>query len=144
LYKYGLTPQKYEKIAIQIDTFDQGATYDTEVFILNKFEFFKQIQVTPQSVLLAQKLWTITQRPRLKGRDFFDCMFLLQKTKPDMQFLEAKFGSTNIEVIVSEIISGLQDTDWGEVIEDVRPFLIKPEDARSISLFPQFLRQQLL
>ena len=141
LYQYGISPQKSEKILIQVDTFDQGTDYESDIFILDKFDFFSQIKVTPKAVILAQKLWTITQRPRLKGRDFFDIMFLFQNTQPDLTFLQAKFGKLEISEIVGRILNELNDTDYMKLAEDVRPFLLKSSDADKILLFPDFLKQ---
>ncbi|MBU0978375.1 MAG: nucleotidyl transferase AbiEii/AbiGii toxin family protein [Patescibacteria group bacterium] len=143
LYQQGLTPQKYEKILIQVDTFDQGEAYESKLFILDKFEFFKQIKVTPKPVILSQKLWTITQRPRFKGRDFFDIMFLLQSTQPDETFLKTKFNQKEITNIVNEILSHLKSVNWKNIVEDIKPFLHNPDDADKIHLFPDFLKQKL-
>jgi len=144
LYQQGITPQKFEKILIQVDTFDQGVEYAPELFILDKFEFFRQVRVTPKSVILSQKLWTITQRPSLKGRDFFDIMFLLQSTQPDVAFLQAKFGPKSTPVIVEEILDDLSNVEWDEVSGDVRPFLFNPADADRLRLFSDFLIQKLV
>jgi len=143
LYQKGLTPQKFEKILIQVDTFDQGESYKSELFILDKFEFFKQIKVTPKSIILSQKLWTITQRPRFKGRDFFDIMFLLQSTQPDEIFLKTKFGQKELPNIIDEILDHLKNVNWENLVEDVKPFLFDPEQAEKINLFPEFLKQKL-
>lgn len=143
LYQQGLTPQKFEKVLVQVDTFDQGEKYEPELFILDKFEFFKQIKITPKSVILAQKLWTITHRPRFKGRDFFDILFLLQSTQPDMHFLQAKFGKKPLASIVDEILVHLQTVSWKSIAQDVQPFLFNPDDAKRILLFTEFLKQKL-
>jgi len=143
LYKHGISPQKSEKILIQVDTFDQEVPYESDIFILDKFEFFTQIKVTPKGVILAQKLWTITQRPRLKGRDFFDIMFLLQNTQPNLAFLHAKFGKKNLFELREEILEKLHDADYAQLADDVRPFLLNSADADRITLFPDFLRQKL-
>jgi len=144
LFANKLSSQKYEKILIKIDSFDQEVEYKTDLFILDKFEFFTQIKVTPKSVILSQKLWTITQRNRLKGRDFFDIMFLLQTTKPDLAFLQAKFGKKSLEEIVRQIISLLNDVDWKLLVNDVKPFLLNPKQTKKIEYFLQFLEQELL
>lgn len=143
LFTHGLSPLEEEKILIQVDSFDQGIVYHPEVFVLNKFEFFDQILVTPKSVILSQKLWTITQRKRFKGRDFFDIMFLLQHTQPDLDFLEAKFSSRDLEVVKSLIFEHLKKANFDELAVDVKPFLHTPQDSEKIKLFEQFLDQQL-
>jgi len=144
LYKHGISPQKSEKILIQVDTFDQGVEYQSDIFILDKFEFFTQIKVTPKDVILSQKLWTITQRPRLKGRDFFDIMFLLQTTQPNLSFLQAKFGKKDFAVLSEEILEKLHTPDYAQLADDVRPFLLNSTDADRLALFPDFLRQKWL
>lgn len=144
LYKYKISPQKREKILIQLDTFDQKFIYKPEIFILNKFEFFNQIRTTPKSIILSQKLWTLTQRPRLKGRDFFDIMFLLQNTQPDMGFLEEKFGQKDLSKIVNEIQKRIDDVNYNQLIKDIQKFVINPQDANRIKFFPSFLKQELV
>lgn len=141
LYKEGLSPLKGEKILIQLDTFDQGVEYKTKIFILDKFDLFDQIIVTPKEIILSQKLWTITKRRRLKGRDFYDIMSLLQNTKPDKDFLGRKFGITDLDTIKRNILEVVSGVDWDEVVDDVSPFLHKIEDAEKIRLFPSFLSQ---
>jgi len=143
LYKHGISPQKREKILIQLDTFDQGVEYESEIFILNKFEFFNPIRTTSKKVILSQKLWTITQRPRFKGRDFFDIMFLLQTTKPDLKFLQTKFGNKNLNLILDEILGEIKDANYDQLVNDVQKFVLNPTDAEKIKMFPQFLRQEL-
>lgn len=143
LFQQGLTPQKFEKILIQVDTFDQGYNYESKIFILDKFEFFKQIKVTPKSVILAQKLWTITKRPRYKGRDFYDIMFLLQSTQPDLNFLQDKFGQKSLSTITDEVLKKITDANWKKIIRDVQPFLFNPEEANKLELFPKFLKQKI-
>lgn len=144
LYQQGLSPQKSEKILIQVDTFDQKVDYKSDIFILDKFDFFNQIKATPKEVILAQKLWTITQRARLKGRDFFDIMFLLQNTTADSTFLQAKFGTNQISQVVTKVLDELSDANYTKIADDVRPFLLQPSDADKIKLFPDFLRQVTL
>ncbi len=143
LFKHGITLQKTEKILIQVDTFNQGVEYDSDIFILDKFEFFTQIQATPKAVILSQKMWTITQRKRFKGRDFFDIMFLLQNTRPNLEFLQAKFGKHALTKIVDQILEQLVKVDYSVLADDVRPFLSNPVDAERIKLFPEFLKQKL-
>lgn len=142
LYKEGVSPYKEEKILIQVDTFDQQVNYKSDAFILNKFDFFKQILVTPREVILSQKLWTITQRKQAKGRDFFDVMYLLQNTKPDIHFLKEKFASTDLREIGERISDRLKTVDMDLLIKDLKPFLQKEQDAERIRLFEEFLKQE--
>jgi predicted nucleotidyltransferase component of viral defense system len=141
LFEHGLSPLESEKILIQLDTFDQDVEYESETFILDKFDIFDQIMVTPKKTILSQKLWTITQRKRAKGRDFYDIMFLLQSTKPDAKFLEEKFRTDDLKEVKAEILEHVENLDFESLVEDVQPFLHKKSDAERIKLFPDFLRQ---
>lgn len=141
LFEQGLSPFEEEKIIIQLDTFDQEVNYESGLFIIDKFDIFKQIRVTPKSVILSQKLWTITQRKRFKGRDFYDAMFLMQSTKPDIEFLNKKFGTDNMQEIKNIVLSHTKDVNWNILITDLEPFMTKKEDAGKIRLFNDFLKQ---
>ena len=141
LFENKLSDIKSEKIDIQIDTFDQGYEFESELYLLNKFNVFKQIKITPKSIILSQKFWTITQRSRAKGRDFYDIIFLLQNTKPDMGFLNSKFGTSNLEEIKTKILDGIKDVDLESAVKDVQPFLIDIEDGKKIKLFREYLEQ---
>ncbi len=139
LFENELSDIKTEKIDIQIDTFDQG--YESELYLLNKFNVFKQIRVTPKSIILSQKLWTITQRSRAKGRDYYDIIFLLQNTKPDIEFLNLKFETSNWEQARKKILEGIKDVDLNSMVKDVQPFLINVEEGEKIKLFRDYLKQ---
>lgn len=141
LFEQKLSKMREEKSLIQLDTFDQGVEYKPDLFVLNKFDVLKQILVAPKEIILAQKLWTITQRKRFKGRDFYDAIFLLKNTKPDMGFLKVKFGSDNEIEIKKIILDKLKEADWDEIARDVEKFLINKEDVEKIKLFPMVLGQ---
>lgn len=130
-----------EKILIRVDTFDQKVSYQTESFVLNKFDITKPITVTPKSVILAQKLWTITNRARAKGRDFYDIIFLLQNTKPDKGFLEEKFGSGDMGGIQKKILDYLETLDFELLANDVRPFVMLDSDLDKIRHFRMIFEQ---
>lgn len=141
LFENKLSDIKTEKIDIQIDTFDQGYEYKPELYLLNKFNVFKQIRITPKEIILSQKLWTITQRSRAKGRDFYDIIFLLQNTKPDMGFLNLKFGTSNWNEAREKILKGIEDIDLDSMVKDVQPFLIDIKEGEKIRHFRDYLKQ---
>jgi len=141
LFENRLSDIKTEKIDIQIDTFDQGYKYESELYLLNKFNVFKQIRITPKEVILSQKLWTITQRSRAKGRDYYDILFLLQNTKPDMEFLNLKFGTSNWDEAKEKILDGIKDVYLEGMVKDVQPFLIDIKDSEKIKQFKDYLKQ---
>src|SRR4030066_340538 len=76
LYEQGLSPHQQEKILVQLDTVAQGYTYPPEIKILNKFDVFTEMRVTPLNILLSQKIFTAVNRKRPRGRDFYIIKFL--------------------------------------------------------------------
>jgi len=141
LYKQGLSPHQQEKILIQLDTIAQGYTYTPEVKILNKFDVFTEIRVTPLNVLLSQKIYTAINRKRPKGRDFYDITFLLSKTKPDFGFINQKMGVTTPESLREELLLRIEAFDFDALADDVAPFLIAKEQVKRVVKFREFWKQ---
>jgi len=144
LFEQGLSPHQHEKILIQLDTVAQGYTYTPDVKILNKFDVFTEIRVTPLSVLLSQKIYTAVNRKRPKGRDFYDITFLFSKTKPDFGFINQKMGNTSPESLREELLSKIEDFDFDALADDVAPFLITKEQVKRVVKFKEFWKQVAL
>ncbi len=62
LYNYKLSGHEEEKILIRLDTEAQHFDFQPESYLLNKFDVFTEIKVTPTDILLAQKFLTILER----------------------------------------------------------------------------------
>ena len=90
LFNLGLTGHKEERLLMKIEVQDQGVEYQPVVANINKMGFFFNIQVPPLDVLCAMKFSAIISRQ--KGRDFYDTIFLLSKTKPNLPFLQVRTG----------------------------------------------------
>jgi predicted nucleotidyltransferase component of viral defense system len=141
LFEQGLSPHQGEKIFIQLDTLAQGYYYQPEVKMLNKFDVFTEIRVTPLNVLLSQKIVTAVQRKRPMGRDFYDITFLFSKTKPDYGFINQKMGVTSPEKLRQELLLRTADIDFNQLAADVAPFLITQEQVIRVVKFRQFWEQ---
>lgn len=142
LFQQGLTGHQEQKILIQLDTEPQHYTFTPEKFIINKFDVFTEINVTPINILLAQKLYTIINRKRSKGRDFFDVIFLLGKgAKPDYQYLKIKLNINTSEALKDRVLQTCDKLDMNEMARDVSPFLFDMADARKVAMFVQYLKQ---
>ncbi len=141
LYEQGLSPFQEEKILIQVDTVAQGYGYQPEIRILNKFDVFTEVRVTPLDVLLSQKIFTAVNRKRAKGREFYDITFLFSRTKPDLGFLNQKMGVETTEELREEVLFRIKDFSFEELAEDVAPFLIKKDEVKRVIMFKEFWRQ---
>jgi predicted nucleotidyltransferase component of viral defense system len=141
LYRQGLSPLPGEKILIQVDTTSQGFSYQTENFLLNKFDVFTEIRVTPLDILLSQKLYTAVNRKRPKGRDFYDITFLVSRTKPNYAFLQMKLDIENKNQLKKELQSRFADFDFKAIAQDVAPFLMNQNEINRVEKFQQFWDQ---
>ena len=130
-----------EKIMIQVDTAPHNFDYESDKMILNKFEVFTQINFVPLDVLLSQKIYTVLNRKRAKGRDYFDVIFLLQKTKPNYEYLEKKVFIQNKEELRKKLISNVEKVDLNALAKDVKPFLFNPSDNKKVKLFGEYIKQ---
>jgi predicted nucleotidyltransferase component of viral defense system len=140
LFKQGLSGYNEEKILIQLDTEAQDFNYDPSQPILNKFDVFTKIKSTPLSLLMSQKCYAILNRPRNKGRDFFDLVFLMgMNIEPNMDYLEQKINIKSKVQLKKRLLSHCQKLNMKEMAEDVSPFLFNPQDEKKILLFPEYI-----
>jgi predicted nucleotidyltransferase component of viral defense system len=135
LYQNKLSPIKEEQILIQFDTEPQHFKHKTKTVLINKFDILQNIVTSPLDILYSQKLYAIFNRKRPKGRDFFDILFLSNKTKPNFDYLDLKLKIKNAAALKKYLIKGCQAVDMGEMVKDVSPFLFNPVDVEKIKLF---------
>ncbi|MDH5400714.1 MAG: nucleotidyl transferase AbiEii/AbiGii toxin family protein [Cyclobacteriaceae bacterium] len=142
LFREGLSGHREEKILIQIDTEPHQYDYKPDQPLLNKFDIFTQINVTPKNILLAQKFYAIINRKRNKGRDFYDLVFLMGLgVKPDYNYLESKLRAGSPEKLRDMVLEKCATLSMREMANDVRPFLFDSKDEKKVLLFPQFIEQ---
>lgn len=142
LYKQGLSNLKDEKILIQLDTEAQRFDFTPDSYILNRFGVFTQLQVTPLDLILAQKCYVVLNRPRNKGRDFYDIVFLLgRNVKPNYAYLEQKVGIKTPAELKERLLVHCEKLDMNEQGRDVAKFLFNPADVRRVTLFTSIIKQ---
>ena len=142
LYPQGISQIRDEKLLIQIDTQAQEFEYPKERFILNRFGVLTELPVTPMSVILSQKCYAILNRPRNKGRDFFDVVYLLSRNiKPDYAYLEQKLGITTAEELKQRVLEQWATLNVQGQIDDVQGFLFNKRDEKTIRLFGEVFKQ---
>lgn len=140
LFKQGLSPYPNEKILIQIDTENQGTPFEPETIFINKFGIFRPILATRIDTLLSQKIITAFNRKRAKGRDFYDILFLIGKTRPDYSFLYAKKKIENFEQLICFITQELKKIKFETLTKDLESFVFEPQDALRIMSFPNYIQ----
>lgn len=139
LYGTGLSSHKEEKILIQLDTEPQNYKFQPDKFLLNKFGLFRYINVTPASTILAQKICTVFERKREKGRDFFDISFLMSKVEPDYKFLKLKLNIESKHDLIKRLKDKASSVNLKLLAKDVEPFLMDPGQKNRILHFKEWL-----
>ena len=142
LHAQKLSGYKTQKILIQLDTEPQHYAFTPDKRIINKFDIFTEIPTAPLTLLLAQKFYTIINRNRKMGRDFFDIVFLLSKNiRPDYEFLKLKTGISSSLELKERVLRVIENLDMNSLAMDVEPFLFHKSDTNKVKLFNKFIRQ---
>jgi len=141
LFANELSEHEGEKILIQIDSLAHDFSYQPDKKIINKFDVFSEIFVTPPDILLSQKFYAAINRKRAKGRDFFDIVFLLSLTMPNYPYLKLKIGAGNAAELRRKLLEALADFDFKELGRDVQSFLFTPSDAKKVEMFREYISQ---
>ena len=84
-------------------------------------------------VLCAMKFAAIMARA--KGRDFYDAIFLLSKTRPNIDFLKARTGISSMEELKAALDERLKDVDLNQKKRDFGHLLFNEANAERILQF---------
>lgn len=133
LFNLGLTGHHEERLLLKIEAQDQGVAYQPVVATVNRMGFFFSVQVPPLDVLCAMKFAAILSRQ--KGRDFYDVIFLLSKTKPNMDFLQARTGISSIEELKNAVSERLKGIDLSQKQRDFSHLVFNEHNAGRVLKF---------
>ena len=142
LFRHGLSPHVNEKILVRVDATTKKINTLPKVVVLGGFDVYRKILVNNAAVILTQKLMTIIQRKREKGRDFYDVSYLLGLAKPDYEYLKKEFG-LNKKQLKSEVLKKANSLNMKTLAKDTLPFLINPDDQQRILSFKEYIEQEL-
>lgn len=137
LFNLKLTGHREERLLLKIEAQDQGIRYQQEIATVNRMGFFFNIQTPPLDVLCAMKFAAILSRQ--KGRDFYDAIFLLSKTKPNMEFLQKRVGINTIDQLRLAVDDKLKEIDLNQKKRDFQHLLFNESNADRIFSFRSLL-----
>lgn len=140
LFENKLSDHKQEKLLIQIDTDPQRFHYQLDKIIINKFDVFLRINVVPPDILLAQKIYCIFKRKRPMGRDFYDAIFLLGKTKPHIDYLKLKLKIKDKVDLKNKLLLKCKKLNLKQLAKDVEQFLFVPSDSKKVLFFYDYIK----
>lgn len=139
LHRSKVSKDPGEKIHLRVDTEPQHFEYKAEQILINKFDVFGRISVVPVDILLAQKIYCIFARKRPMGRDVYDAIFLMGKTKPNLNYLNEKLRIGSFPELKSRLIQRCKALDFKRMAKDVEPFLFHPKDSKKVSFFAEYI-----
>ncbi len=141
LFENRLSNYKEEKMVIEIDVEPQKFHYNPNKIILNKFDVFLHINVVPIDILLAQKVSAILNRKRALGRDFYDAVFLLGKTKPNFEYLKPRLKIGDMKKLKERLLEKCKRLNLKQLARDVEPFLFIPGDSKRVLFFCDYIKK---
>jgi predicted nucleotidyltransferase component of viral defense system len=142
LREAGLSPLADEKLAIkvEVDTRPPEGGHCERQIVTRHLSFLLQYYDPPS--LMAGKLHALTTRRYAKGRDWYDLVWYLSQrppVAPNLTLLENALNQTQGEKHVDArqwreaVRSRLLVMDVKALLEDVGPFLERPQDASMIT-----------
>ena len=133
LFDLQLTGHREERFLMKIEAQNQGTDYPREMAIVQRNGFSFPVPVPPLSVLLSMKLCALLTRQ--KGRDFYDTMFLMQRTEPDFGFLQRQKGIANKEQLDAALREMMSATDMKTKQRDFEHLLFDSRKSEAILSF---------
>lgn len=133
LFDLHLTGHKEERFLLKIEAQDQGIPYTVEMATINRNGFFFPVAVPPLGVLLSMKISALLTRA--KGRDFYDTLFLMQRTTPDYDFLKESKGISNRDELVTAIDTTLSNVNLDMKCRDFEHLLFVATQAEKVRSF---------
>jgi predicted nucleotidyltransferase component of viral defense system len=124
-----------EKLLIQIDTAPHNFAYKPDLKLIKKFDVLTKINVTPIDVLLSQKIRALFERNRTLGRDVYDIIFLISKTKPNYHYLKEKLNINNNTELKIKLEEFFKNINIKELKQDISNFIFDEMELNKLSVF---------
>lgn len=141
LFELGLSGYRDERFLMKVEMQDQGVVYQPEMAMVNRCGFFFALPVPNPSVMLSMKLSALLVRA--KGRDFYDTIFLWQRTEPDYAFLGARSGIGSPEELRETLGKLLSRTDLNLKRRDFEHLLFQSARSEQILHFEEFIKGKI-
>ena len=138
----GLSAFAEERFLMKIETQDQEFAYERQMATVAKCGFFFPVAVPPDPILCSMKLSALLTRA--KGRDFYDAMFLLMRTKPDYGYLSSRDGINDAGELKAALLRKLAEVDINNKKRDVEHLLFTSAASAKIPAFGEFVERMFL
>jgi len=140
LYNLKISGHKEKKFLIKIESEPHHFSYDYDNPIIQKFNTLTQINAAPADVLLSMKIGAAMERQ--KGRDFYDCMYLMGKTDPNWEYLALKFNIGTASELNQRLLESCKNVDLDLKSKDFEKLIFTRSEAKKISLFREYIQHK--
>ncbi len=140
MFELGLSNYKEKKLLIKIESEPHHFQYIPDKPIIQKFNVFTQINATPLKTLFSMKIGAVLER--MKGRDFYDFLFLSGKTTPDYEYLKERLTISSGSELKRALIKNSEGVDFSVKSKDFQKLVYNQGEAQKILLYPEFIRQK--
>ena len=141
LFELGLSGHRDERFLMKVEAQDQGVGYLPEMAMVSRCGFFFALPVPSQSVMLSMKLSALLTRA--KGRDFYDTIFLWQRTEPDYHFLKSRCGIGSPDELRQALENLLSRIDLNQKRRDFEHLLFNASRSKQVVYFEVFVKEKL-
>ena len=139
LFDLQLTGHREERFLMKIEAQNQGIDYKREMATIQRNAFMFPVAIPPMDVLLAMKISALLARH--KGRDFYDVMFLLSRTKPNYTFLKQRSGIENEAQLKEKLQEMIQNVNLNEKRRDFEHLLFDTRKSEQILSFEKIINE---
>ena len=87
------------------------------------------------------KINAVFTRKRTQGRDFYDIVFLINKTKPNYNFLKLKLGIDNSSLLRERLLLKCKELNFEQLAKDLESLVFNPNDFKKVILFPELIKE---
>ena len=141
LFTLKLSGHREERLLVKVEAQDQGVGYKPQVVNVSGCGFFFPLQVPPDDILCSMKISALLTRH--KGRDFYDSMFLLPQTQPNIEFLQKRNGIKDLAHLKRELLNVADSVDLNMKKRDFEHLLFNVRSSEKILQFKKFVESRL-
>lgn len=135
----GIVSKKNPFFQLNIEVQDQMIPYEPELVVIEKCVFGFIVQTPPLNILCAMKLSSLFNR--LRGNDFYDVMFLLERVAPNTDFLVRRSKVGTYEEFKNILLEKIEGIDLSNPQKYSERFLFDKMNAKDIGHFKAFLNR---
>lgn len=111
--------------------------YDTQPVFIRSMGYSFPFPAPPMEILTAMKLSALLLRA--KGRDFYDALFLMQRSEPSYAFLQEAHGIGTKEQLRASLLALVDRTDLKKKRQDFEHLLFDKSRSGNILFFGHFV-----